>query len=225
MTRKSFQLLMPVLMLVPAVTFHAGGWAAITVDDLPDYVVAGEPVNLAYVVRQHGVTRVSGLNGSISAIAGDRKVRGAVRAGGKEGSYVASMTFPQPGDWTITIGSGFGPSQTTLLPIRVVDRGARALPALSDSERGRRLFVAKGCVTCHVHQDVNTTSVASLGPELTRARYPADYLTRFLADPTIPTATSGQRPGTQRMPNLDLNPREIASLTAFINATSQVSGR
>lgn len=225
MTRRTFQLLLPAFMIVPAGAYYAGGWAAITVEDLPDYVVAGEAVDLSYVVRQHGVRRLGGLNGSVSATAGNRKANADARAGGEEGRYVASLTLPQPGDWTITINSGFGPSRTTLLPMRVVDRNASAPPALTDGARGRRLFVAKGCVTCHVHKDVDKSGLVPLGPELTRARYPGDYLARFLADPTIPTAGSGPRPGPTRMPDLDLKPREIASLVSFINATSQVSRR
>ena len=225
MNKRTVQLLMPALMLVPVTSFHAGGWAAITVDDLPDHVVAGEAVALSYVVRQHGVTRIGGLDGAITARAGDREAKGSVRAGREEGTYVASLTLPQPGDWTITIHSGFGPSRVTLLPIQAVARGARALPALAERERGRRLFVAKGCVTCHVHREANTASVVAAGPELTRARYPADYLARFLADPTIPTAASSPRPGKDRMPDLELEPREIASIVAFINGTTQVSTR
>src|SRR5687767_11455553 len=99
MKRRSFQILIPALMLVPVAAFSAGGWAAITVDDVPDYVVAGEPIKLSYVVRQHGVSRVDGLDGSISAKAGDREAKAAAKAGSEKGRYVASLTLPQPGDW------------------------------------------------------------------------------------------------------------------------------
>ena len=35
---------------------HAGGWAVITVDDLPDSVEAAKPIPLSFMVRQHGMT-------------------------------------------------------------------------------------------------------------------------------------------------------------------------
>ncbi len=33
----------------------AGGWAIITLNEFPDYAVAGKPLNLTFSVRQHGV--------------------------------------------------------------------------------------------------------------------------------------------------------------------------
>jgi hypothetical protein len=54
----------------------------------------------------------------------------------------------------------------------------------------------------------------SVGPDLTGRRFPAEYLGKFLADPSI--ASGGGR--EVRMPNLHLKPREIASLVAFLNA-------
>ena len=61
----------------------------------------------------------------------------------------------------------------------------------------------------------------NMGPDLTDRRLPADYLAKFLADPSIKTVwASGNR-----MPNLELAPREIAALVAFIDADRRVSGR
>src|SRR2546421_9316715 len=40
-------------------------------DLLPDYVIFGQPVTLTFTVRQHGVTRLSGLKPSIEARSGD----------------------------------------------------------------------------------------------------------------------------------------------------------
>ena len=43
--------------LLLALPFAAalGGWATISVEDLPDYLVAGQPARLTFTVRQHGV--------------------------------------------------------------------------------------------------------------------------------------------------------------------------
>src|SRR5947199_50889 len=78
------------------------------------------------------------------------------------------------------------------------------------------LFVAKGCVTCHVHGDIEGSGTVAVGPELTGRRWPAEYLKLFLANPAI-----APRSGTFRMPDLGLKPQEIAALAAFLNAEHQ----
>jgi cytochrome c551/c552 len=221
MTRTPFRLTLAGLALLPTVAHHAGGWAVITVDELPDYVVAGEPVKLAYTVRQHGMTPLGGLTrGQVTARAGDLEVRAAPTALGEKGRYAATLTLPRAGDWAITIESGFMDSRTTLLPLTAVASRTAPLPPLPEAERGRRLFVAKGCVTCHVRGELG--GEVDVGPALTGRRYPADYLAKFLADPTIATA---RQAGSPRMPNLQLKQAEIAALVAFINAAGRVSGR
>lgn len=52
-------LLAALLAVVPAAL--AGGWATVTVDQLPAEVHAGEPFSLGFMVRQHGVTPVHNL--------------------------------------------------------------------------------------------------------------------------------------------------------------------
>jgi len=89
--------------------------------------------------------------------------------------------------------------------------------ALSDVERGRRLFIAKGCFTCHVNTEVTTAPSIRVGPELTGRRYPAVPLAKFLANPDSIQLTQLPRTGPFKMPNLGLKEREIASLVAMIN--------
>ena len=69
--RKSM-LLLPLIGLAGAArtSHYLGGWAVVTVDDLPDYVVAGQPVRLSFVVRQHGMTPLDGLRPSVEARSG-----------------------------------------------------------------------------------------------------------------------------------------------------------
>jgi cytochrome c553 len=186
----------------------------ITVEELPNEIVVGRSVTLSYSVRQHGRSLLSGLRGSIEAQAAGQTVREVASPGIDAGQYNVTFTLPRPGSWTITIRSGFGNNQVTLLPVPVVNPG-RSAPPLAAADRGLRLFVAKGCVTCHVHPDVQGSGEIKLGPDLAGRRFAADYLQRFLADPNIAT-TRG--PDGFEMPDLKLDPQEIASLVAFINA-------
>lgn len=202
-----------VLVVLPALMAHAGGWAVITVEDLPDYVEAAKPVELSFTVRQHGVTLLDQLSPSIQATSGRLAASGTVRPAGARGRYTASLTLPNAGDWSITIRSGFGNSDLTLLPIPVVGAGGRLTRPVSDPERGHRLFVAKGCVTCHVQIGV--------GPNLDGKRFDVAYISGFLAKP--PTAP--REPGKAVMPNLGLEEREIASLVAYLNSDRPASTR
>ena len=202
-----------VFALLAVLALNFGGWAVVTVENLPDQVVVGQPVTLDFTVRQHGHTLLSNLNARVVAEAGGDRVNATAQAGASEGRYRATVTLPHAGAWTITIYSGFGNSNVTLLPLAAVGPG-RAAVALAAGERGRQLFVAKGCLTCHVHPEVSGSGVVKVGPDLTGRRFTGDYLQRFLADPNIAT-TRG--PGGSQMPNLNLAPREIAALAAFIN--------
>lgn len=202
-----------VFALLAVLALNLGGWAVVTVENLPEQVVVGQPVSLDFTVRQHGHTLLSNLNARVVAEAGGDRVNATAQPGASEGRYRATVTLPHAGAWTITIYSGFGNSNVTLLPLAAVGPG-RAVAALAAAERGRQLFVAKGCLTCHVHPEVSGSGVVKVGPDLTGRRFTGDYLQRFLADPNIAT-TRG--PGGSQMPNLNLAPREIAALAAFIN--------
>ncbi|MGH7699735.1 MAG: c-type cytochrome [Gemmatimonadales bacterium] len=96
--------------------------------------------------------------------------------------------------------------------------GAPTPPSLPADQRGERLFVAKGCVACHLHRDVPGSGEHAVGPELTGRRLASAYLRQFLADPSIGPA---RQSGSEGMPNLGLKPDEIAALTAFLGAERQ----
>jgi mono/diheme cytochrome c family protein len=214
--RKIWRLGIPGILVLPLLATVYGGWATITLEDLPDYFVAQQPVDLAFTVRQHGHTRLSGLKPSVEARSGDQVVTVNAAPDHEEGRYVARLTLPAAGEWTIAINSSFGASRVTLLPVTALEQGRRPPMTLAQTERGRRLFVAKGCVTCHVHGAVRQQNgfADEIGPNLTERRFPAEYLAQFLANPSMVQP----RRGSMGMPNLNLKQTEIASLTAFINA-------
>lgn len=222
-------------MLATSAVASTGGWAVVTVKKIPDAWIVGQPLQLTWQVRQHGVSQLEGLKPTLEARAGLRRVTGKTWAFEEDGErgYRGTITFPEPGEWRVTIHSGFGRSRAVLIPWRVVDsvRPVRGtveahlqtigVAALPEAERGRRLFAAMGCVTCHVHRAVGITGeVSDVGPDLTERRFPPDYLARFLANPSIKPPTNGKR-----MPSLALRDKDIAPLIAFINAERRVTSR
>ena len=226
------------LLLASTAAYSAyGGWAVVKVNKIPDAWVVGKPLILSWEVRQHGIRRMGAednLIPTLEARSGSRVVRGTAAAYSEEGwkGFRGTIVFPATGDWQVTINSGFGGARAVLVPWRVVDsvrtiRGTveehlatLGIPRFSEVERGRRLFAAQGCVTCHVHRAVEITGqMSTAAPELTDRRLPAEYLARFLANPSIKPET----PGKMRMPNLDLREKEITPLVAFLTAEQRAA--
>jgi cytochrome c2 len=202
MNRNSMVMLIGGLAL-PAIA-ALGGWATISVKDVPDYMVAGQPTQLAFRVLQHGAEPLSGLQPTIVARLGTLAATADAKPTGK-GDYAATLNLTQPGDWTLTINSGFGKSRVTLVPIPVVASAGQHPQPLTEAQRGERLFAAKGCTTCHVEFES--------GPKLAGRSFDPGYLKRWLTDPQT------AKPGA-RMPNQELKPAEIAALTAFLNQSA-----
>ena len=90
------------ITLIPSV--FAGGWAVITLDELPTDVVAGEPLMIGFTVRQHGITLMDGLYPTVTAAPpkGDSLMVNA-EPDGPPGHYTATLTFPQEGSWEWSI--------------------------------------------------------------------------------------------------------------------------
>ncbi|MGB2716638.1 MAG: cytochrome c [Vicinamibacterales bacterium] len=203
-------------ILAAASTMRAGGWAVITLQQLPDLIQAGQTVPLTFTVRQHGVTPLGGLSPRVEASAGGARVSAAAVAGPQTGQYTANLTLPNRGEWSITIHSGFGNSKLTLLPVTAVDsNGLSRAAAPSPIELGRHLFVAKGCVTCHSNALNTPNDTLNVGPVLIAKKYRDEFLARVLENPSATLPPSRLTVGA--MPNLNLLPKEIAALVAFIN--------
>ena len=198
---------------------NTGGWAVITVEDLPTHLVAGQSAELRFKVRQHGNHVMEDLQPSVIAVNGKQKARVTATHTGK-GVYAAQLTVPQAGLWTLTVDGNWHNAKVTLLPVTAIANGQRAT-VIPEHYRGKQLFVAKGCITCHVHGDVTNAESIPVGPDLTGKSFAADYLKLWLANPSIRPPKDRNNP----MPNLDLKPQEIAALVAFINKNSGVALR
>ena len=275
------------LLLVPNAL--AGGWAVITLKAWPENVQAGEQQTIEFVVRAHGVERISGFDPVVLAehVKTGETLRVPAYPLKRTGDYAADLVFPQAGEWrwgisyledgqfpqtmpVLTVGTGAGapaqrpasdrdfspgyliaalgaiataggvilyvtrPSRAALVTAgtgalviafgllafpRVQARAgaAEAEPAaaaeLTDVERGRLLFQAKGCIVCHAHAELREDYegiTTDIGPELTwGSKRGREFLVKWLADPAY------FKPETF-MPDLDLSEAEIDALAAFI---------
>lgn len=131
MTRKLSWLVIVVLLLT-AVPVLAGGWAVVTMDDVPTDIHAGEPTEFNFMVRQHGETPVHFLGGeefpveplltAVNQETGETVEVEAIR--GKEvGRFTSEVIFPSEGTWEWTIspdplgGEGVFPPLTVMAPV------------------------------------------------------------------------------------------------------------
>lgn len=93
--------------LMLASTALAGGWAEVTVPNLPTDPPAGEETTIELNVLQHGVTPVSWPRITVIAtnVATEEVTAAQAKASGPEGHYTAKITFPSEGEWTISFVS------------------------------------------------------------------------------------------------------------------------
>jgi len=210
-----------------------GGWAVITIANPPDYLEAGSTYRIEYVVRQHGKDLLSGLQGSVqvqamgAANAGQSSV--ATAPGTTKGSYVATLKVPDADQMSLKVSSGFsggGWGDLTIPSIPIV-RSGQARPTFTLEERGRHLFVAKGCGTCHVNGEIPEFAQANrvmdrVAPELTGRRLEAAYVRQRLTNPSsLPQIGNGP----VRMPNLELASNEVDALVAMLSGPVQRAGK
>lgn len=212
-------------LLTAATPAAFGGWAVVTILDVPEYMEAGKPTTIAFKIRQHGRTLLWDLSPSVTFRRDDvgliRRIfqRDRVEAtkGSKYGVYEATITPDETGEVTLTIDTDFRGLKLQLLPMRVVE-AEHAPPALSPFERGRQLFAAKGCVTCHEKNDdpaLAELQTFKVGPYLTGRTFPTDYLVMKIKNP----AENRSAPvNNVVMPQLELGVADIEALVSFINA-------
>lgn len=201
---------------------YAGGWDLVTLKDFPEYAVAGKPLNLTFTVWVPSLEPLRNVRPVLHATdAKGRKITVHAQAGATTGEHTAALILPEPGDWVITIDTESA-AAVTLPTLKAIALGTLPPDPLSPATRGLRLFTAKGCNGCHLHPEVKDGRL--YGPDLSDRRFPAEYLRRFLTDPSI-TPVPDEVCSKDRsicgspyeMPNLNLKGSEIEALVAFIN--------
>ena len=284
-------LLLSFVFFIPA---FAGGWAVITLDDLPTSVIAGDPLTIGFTVLQHGITPMNGLYPTVTAsLSGGERFVVDAEAEGESGHYIATLNFPKEGNWnwsiqaftmdqpmpllTVSASKAVSAEQpvttiesrsVSISPLMVLralvfglaliglilglkrqSRLAGALAGLflvvgigtfmvgaaapqveaqgkeslevsvesspSQVDLGRKLFLAKGCITCHINSraaDRNEYWTIDIGaPNLSNYSAHPEVLFIRLKDPVAAKSDA-------KMPNLGLKETEIEALIAFINS-------
>lgn len=219
MSRKRLFLpIIAVLLLLTISPVQAGGWAVATLDSLPGCVVAEEPLEIGFVVRQHGITILEDLNPLISVYQKESNEQFTLTAEeDTPGHYAAELSFPVDGTWEWSINAfGIGQPMPSLDVLSSGEDCSEEVDLADDPaalvELGSDLFVAKGCTVCHQHDDVSfdTAALVNSGPNLTDYHNEPDLLCRWLHDP------AGLKDGAT-MPTLDLSGEEIEALISFLN--------
>ncbi|MCE7986339.1 MAG: hypothetical protein DYG89_34630 [Caldilinea sp. CFX5] len=274
-------LLINSILLFLATPLFAGGWAVVTVDELPQSLHAGETKTLGFTIRQHGRHPVNVEDVYVRAIdpTSDAALTFPARQEGDAGHYAVDILLPTAGLWEWEIQPGWFPpvtmapmpvlAQTTMvhatgtattalagwLPWFFTALGAMLLSSAALSPRfasrrlrlitggvgllvvvgglgwaalvmrlpttlaaqpvatddyGRALFMAKGCNSCHLHEQARNAWTTEMGPNLTHYQNTVEYLHAWLKDP------QAIKPNTE-MPNLGLKPNEIDALAVFLS--------
>ena len=194
-----------------------GGWAVVTVQDLPEYFVAGRPYTIEFRIRQHGRHLLNNLEPELivstsaprlgGLLGGANEQRIPAKAQSTEGTYAATFTAPVTGPLYLTIKSSFGASNLRLYPAPVIAAGAAA-PTILPADRGRALFVAKGCNACHMNADLvdrPDNQQIKVGPELGGHRLTREYVIQKM-----------KTPASENMPDLGLSEAEVAAIAVFL---------
>jgi cytochrome c2 len=119
------------LTLIFTVPSFAGGWAVITLDELPGQVIAGQPLEIGFMVRQHGVTPMEGLEATVLARNDfGKSLAFTAKEEGQRGHYTATIDLPEAGEWEWSI-QAFTVNQPipplTVIPAAAVENPADAL--------------------------------------------------------------------------------------------------
>ncbi len=134
--RLILRIVMAIVALAALLTgvVQAGGWAVITIDNLPQHVIAGQALTLGFIVRQHGQTLRDDLTPILHFGRADAKDSFDVTAKreGASGHYTAIATFPSAGQWNWRVDiEQFGMITQDMPPFNVLTTAPAATSAVA----------------------------------------------------------------------------------------------
>ncbi len=121
-----------VLLLATALIAEAGGWAVVTLDTLPDQIVAGRAFSIGFTVRQHGRILRDDLTPIVAFERSDAPGSYTVTAqrSGSPGHYTAEVTLPAAGTWNWRVDiEQFGMATEDMAPLVAAEFVPALLPA------------------------------------------------------------------------------------------------
>ncbi|MBE0672241.1 MAG: c-type cytochrome [Anaerolineales bacterium] len=130
------------LALACTIPALAGGWAVITLDEFPSAVHASQSLEIGFMIRQHGVTPLSGQRPIITASLAESNdtIEFFAREEGQAGHYAAEISLPQAGEWEWSIAA-FTVKQP-MPPLTVLNAVPAASKPVSSSFNSLPLFAA-----------------------------------------------------------------------------------
>ena len=138
--------LLMVLLSAVASPVAAGGWATVRLDEAPGTVIAGEPWQFGFTVRQHDRTPTSDVDTVVRAVhieSGETISAEGLQIG-PVGHFEARIRFPVSGEWkweivpepfgttsfeTLTVLPGKDEGGTTSRPVAISNRMQSTVPA------------------------------------------------------------------------------------------------
>lgn len=121
MIRKVILMVSLLLLLLSAASALAGGWVVISLETLPQQIHAGEPLQVSFMVRQHGQTPIHSVEPMLTASNAETGERIQVKAEpAKElGRFLATVDFPSAGVWEWSISAEPFPQTAAFAPLSV----------------------------------------------------------------------------------------------------------
>ena len=126
----------------------AGGWAVITLDELPSGVVAGEPLTIGFTVLQHGRTPMTDLEPTVTAsLAKGKPITFFAAPAEKPGTYTATLTFPEEGNWDWSIQAFTMDQKMPALNVTSQSAATTSQPAATSSALSSSPLLIVGMLT------------------------------------------------------------------------------
>lgn len=113
--------LLVVVLLAASSPVAAGGWATVRLDEKPGSIIAGEPWQFGFMVKQHDLTPNSDVNAVVRAVhmESGEKVTAEGLQMGAVGHFEARIRFPVAGEWKWEIApEPFGATSLETLTVR-----------------------------------------------------------------------------------------------------------
>jgi hypothetical protein len=116
--------------LATAAPALAGGWASATLDGSPPSPNAGQPAEILFTLKQHGLTPIDWEQATVIATkAGSDETVSVIAEARGNGHYAAIVTFPSEGTWSWRIELRDLMLEAPPFPAITVHPAASPLPA------------------------------------------------------------------------------------------------